>query len=504
MTRRISVPVIKQPQNHFLHADSGSVESKNIQDDSDKMFHPEPDLALISELLQTIEHNPLAQEAHLLLMQHYAMCSWHDAAKEEAHRVLQIDSTVKEAQKYLEDFRKASLERGGEIAKVMGSAKFARDNVESKKKDLKAIDSREQRAQALTWRPSLFPITSPEASLQELEEGYTALLKDAKLCLSGMNALRSLKAPDCEDHLSDLVALVNGQVSSVVGIKHLENVEAVAEAVVACSSDGSNSGVDVALKDLEDLVNWLIVSGDPAGISIRSQSTSTGKDDQNGTREALVKRVSALKAFLPKLLQPIGDLALMHAGHELLHRKYVNDETMVSFDTVSSIPRATFWSSEDGYAWDMEELVSAITSGKGVMRNPLSKQMFTKTDIRAIIQHPLGNGLRALQLKQSKLKRGVRPETIDELDTLAKILLADMTEDGKPSHLALEAFTSYLETLPTGEQQAIQNLKVPAKDSHTGIAFDGTIGDAVKDVQGNRVCSHKAGDFLAQAVRYLK
>ncbi len=193
----------------------------------------------------------------------------------------------------------------------------------------------------------------------------------------------------------------------------------------------------------------------------------------------------------------------MHAEHEILHRKYINDETM-SFDAISEIPRANFWTSGDGYAWDMEELAAAITSGKGVMRNPLSKQMFTRADIKAIIQHPLGKGLQALQVKQSKLKRGVRPETTKQLDTLAKILLEDMTEDGNPSHVAVEVFVSYLETLPSGEQIAIDDLKVPAKDSHTGMSFDTTISEAMKDVQGNRVCSHKAGDFLAQAVKYLR
>lgn len=468
------------------------------------MSHPEPDLALIGELLQSVERNPLAQEAHLLLMQHYDMCGWHDEAEEEARRLLRIDSTASEARNYLKGVHKASLEPGGRAPEPKWGTTPTSKNVKSEDKHREATSIPEQRAQALTWRPSLFPITSPAASLQELEDGYVALLENAKLCLGETNALRSLKAADCEDQISDLEALANGYVSSVMRVKPQESVRVVAEAIVADGDDGNTNGVDVALKDLEGLARWLMVSGDPAESSIKGKSRLTSNDDQDRIREALVTRVKALKALLPKSLQQIADLAMMHAEHELLHRKYVNDETMVSFDAVSDIPRATFWSSEDGYAWDMEELVGAITSGKGVMRNPLSKKMFTQTDIRAIIQHPLGKGLQALQVGQSKLKRGVRPQTIDELDKLAKSLLADMTEDGKPSHLALEAFVSYLETLPSGEQQAIEGLMVPAKDSHTGIAFDGTIGEAVKDVQGNRVCNHKAGDFLSQAVKYLK
>lgn len=463
------------------------------------MYHAEPDLALISELLELIERNSHAQEAHILLMQHYALCGWQEEAKEEAHIVLQNDSTAKEAQIYLGDLSNGSLGQSVEEGSTKPARKFSR----FKKKPRDTYMSREQSAQTVTWRPNLFRIVSPDASYQELEEGYVALLENAKLCLSETNALRSLKSIDCEDQISDLAALVHGRVSSVVMVKPLEGVKAVAEAIVAASKGGSEKGVDLAFKDLENLAGWLMNSGDLAEGFIKGKGKSTGNDDQDGLRDALVKRVKALKALLPKDLQVTADSAMIHAEHEILHHKYVNDETM-AFEAVSDIPRATFWSSEDGYAWDMEELVRAITSARGVMRNPLSKQMFTKTDIRAIIQHPLGKGVQALRVEQSKLKRGVRPKTIDELDTLANTLLADNTEDGKPSHLALETFVSYLETLPSGEQQAIEDLKVPAKDSHTGIAFDTTIGEAVKDVQGNRVCIHKAGDFLAQAVKYLR
>ena len=139
-----------------------------------------------------------------------------------------------------------------------------------------------------------------------------------------------------------------------------------------------------------------------------------------------------------------------------------------------------------------------------MMRNPLSKQMFTRADIRAIIQHPFGKRLQALRVEQSNLKPGVRPQTIDKLDRLAKVLLVDLSKERKPSHLAVEAFLSCLETLPRDEQKAVDNLKVPATDSPTEMAFDMTIGEAVRHVEGNRMCSHKAGDSLAQAVKYLK
>lgn len=481
----------------------GSFESTILYDQSEDSSYPEPDLALISELIETAERNPKAQEARILLMQQYAICGWHDAAKEEAHRVLEIDGSVREAQEYLATPCNVSLRGSDGVSNSGRKTKPVRTNTKSENNREDATRLERQRARSSAWRPTLVPITSPVASLKELEDGYVALLNNAESLLGEVKLLKDLKAPGCEDMIPDLVAITKGQVSSVVRVKPLESVKLVAETIVADCQNGGQNGLDAAVKDLEDLARWLRKSGDTAKSSAKGRSRSAGIDDQDGVREALVKRVKALKALLPSNLQALADPAMMHAEHEFLHRKYINDETM-SFDPISEIPRSNFWASEDGYAWDMEELAGSIRSGKGVMRNPLSKQMFTRADIRTIIQHPLGKGLQALRVEQSKLKRGVRPQTIDELDKLAKVLLGDLTEDGKPSHFAVEVFVSYLETLPKSEQKAVDDLKVPAKDSHTGMSFDSTIGEAVKDVQGNRVCSHKAGDFLTQAVKHLR
>ena len=484
-------------------SDSGSIESASTPDDIEVAPHPAPDLELITELIEMIERNPRGKEIRVLLMQHYAICGWHVAAKEEAHRVLDIDPTAQEAQSYLEKHSEVESRGGDGAANGKKEAKSSKDTIKSKGKHGEVTLLRRQGAQAPPWQPSLHPITSVATSQRELEDGYVALFESAKLCLRETKLVKDLKVSQCENQISDLEALANGQVSRVVRFKPLEGVKVVAKAIVADSTDGDRNGLNAAVKDLEDLARWCRKSGDSAESSGKGKSRSTGCDDQDRIREARVKRVKALKALLPKSLQPLADLALMHEDHEILHRKYTNNETM-TLDPISDIPRAKFWTSEDGYAWDMEELARAIASGKGVMRNPLSKQMFTRADIRAIVQHPLGKGLQALQVEQSKLKRGVRLQTIDELDRLANLLQGDDSEDGKQSHLAVEAFVSCLETLPDGEQKAIGNLNVPAKDSHTGMAFDATIGEAVRDVEGNRICSHKAGDLLSQAVKFLR
>lgn len=58
--------------------------------------------------------------------------------------------------------------------------------------------------------------------------------------------------------------------------------------------------------------------------------------------------------------------------------------------------------------------------------------------------------------------------------------------------------------VPDLEQKAIEALKCPAKDSHTGMAYDSSIGEAVRDAKGNRVCFHKTGDFVGQAAAHLR
>ena len=476
--------------------------TQDAHDRSEDVTYSDPDLALISELIENIESSPHAQEPRVLLMQHYAICGWHDAAKEEARQALKVDRNAKEARSFLETSCKITqrVDSGNRRTKARPAGFVSKSN----KKFPDPTDCKNQRAQPPKWRPSLVQIESLGVSLKELEDGYVALLKDAELLLNETKLLKQLRAPVSDHQTSDLIRLSKGHINSVVRSETLEGVKKVAEAIVADDKEGSLTGLSAAMKDLEKLAKWLKKPENHVKGFSKGKSRSTGSDEQDQIREALVKRVNALKALLPESLQPIADLALMHADHEILHREYVNQDTFVALDPVTDIPRENFWSSEDGYAWDMAELAGWIKSGKGIMRNPLSKQMFSRADIRAILQHPLGKGLQALGVEQSKLRRGVRPQTIDELDTLAKVLLKDMTEDGKPSHLATEAFVSYLETLPRGEQKAIDDLKVPAKDSHTGIPFDSTIGQTVKDIQGNRVCSHKAGDFLAQAVKYLR
>jgi hypothetical protein len=109
-----------------------------------------------------------------------------------------------------------------------------------------------------------------------------------------------------------------------------------------------------------------------------------------------------------------------------------------------------------------------------------------------------------MQVEQSKLKHGVRPKTVEQLDKMSVILLADQSSDQMESRHVVDEFATYLATLPLSEQSALDELRVPATDTHTGQPFDTSIGEAVRDAQGNRVCFHKTGDLIRQAVNFLR
>jgi hypothetical protein len=424
-----------------------------------------PDMALINELYDAIEQHPPAIEARKLLVQHYLLVGWTDAANDAITELLKLASK-------------------DDLTKISSSASTANT--------LQA----EPRASTptTTYKPILpLHIDDSQSASQEFAKDYGALRERAKKLQNELRLVSNLplqheNALIFEKLTHDINALADGHIRLAVRVRQPGSVK-----LVARKMEGKpHQALEIAISDLTDMANWLRLAD--------SQQPTL---DNDAVREALAKRVRALIAALPAELQDHASSALMHVEHEILRREYVCKETMIGGDPIADIPRANFWVSEDGYAWDMEELAQAIKSNDGVMRNPLSKQMFTPNDVRAIIKHPLGKGLAALQIEQSKLSKGVRPATVKRLAELAKVLGADMSDDQMASRHAIDDFLAYVATLPDTEQKSIDKLRVPAKDSHTGLPFDSTIGEAVRDAKGNRVCIHKTAEFIGQAARHL-
>jgi hypothetical protein len=249
----------------------------------------------------------------------------------------------------------------------------------------------------------------------------------------------------------------------------------VREAARKILSDPTRSQ-ELIVQDFEAVVHWS-----------KSQSPSLHLDR---IRDKLVKRKALLDAALPESLGSLSSAALSIVERGYLQKKYVNSETMYG-DKVEDIPQANFFVSEDNYAWDMDELAKAIDVNGGVMRNPLSRELFCESDIRMIVEHPLGKRLKPLQEAQNRMKKGFRSSTISWVEKLGGIMLNDQSNDAGPSRKAINEFLAYVVTLPQLEQQTINSLKIPARDSRTRQAFDYTIGESVRDAKANTTCFHK-------------
>ncbi|KAF2640489.1 hypothetical protein P280DRAFT_320250 [Massarina eburnea CBS 473.64] len=437
----------------------------------------EPDMVLISELLETMARHPPAIAARKLLVEHYVAVGWLDAAKEnlaELKKSHPQDSDVVRLSAIVEKPSEPAHEA------VRNSTKQSCKAPKPLRKPVKQ-----------TRQPPPPKLNGDlEGARKELAEGYTSLRLKANAILTNLKYLAALQKRNGlpqSDNTARIQRIVDGRKPDV-GQGPPGSIRGVARAVCA----NSEKALDIIIADLEETMNW-----------IRSPHGKPSGADNDTVRDALIKRSQALKDTLPETLRIHCEMGLLHMEHENLERNYVNDETMYG-DLVKDIPREDFYVTEDNYAWDLTELVQAITVNGGVMRNPLSKVIFTPKDIRGILAHPHGKSLAALQVEQHEMSQGVRLETILQLENLAKVMLDDNSQDQLPTRLAIDEFMAYVARLPELEQKAINGLRCPAKDSHTGQAYDLSIGEAVRDAKANRICSHKTGDFIRQAAAFLR
>lgn len=418
--------------------------------------------AIIADLLDTVDQDPSSIEARRVLAQQYELFGWTDAAAEQIRTILSLHPGDEEATAWL----LAHLHNGYD-----------------------SIPTNQQ-------SPTPNPIGAKShhhktCTLQDLQTSYKTLMANSKALSLELQIFQDLCGPkhNFAGEIADLKAIAEGRLTSVVKVRPPPAARAVAAKIKTVSTQAAKE--EIAFNDLEANARWL-----------RNRNTDTTND---ALRTALLKRATAIQSSLPKDLSQIEDTAFMHVEHEVILKVYLNpsNETMLG-DPVTSIPRHSFLATEDGYAWDMFELASAIKANGGVMRNPLSREMFSAEDVGRIVRHPLGSELGAMRLKQKELSNGVRRETINRLEEMTKVLLDDQSADAAPSRAAVEAFTLYTATLPMAEQEALEELKVPATDSHTGNPFDTTVGDAVRDAKANRQCFHKTADFLRQAAKWLR
>lgn len=285
-----------------------------------------------------------------------------------------------------------------------------------------------------------------EPARQDLTQGYQALRTKAKFVLTDLLNLQKLQKKaglPTSDNVAKIRALAqDGSESFVAESGPPPSARSVARTI----RDSTKDAATIAFKDLEDTMNWT-----------RRPNGKPSRANNDAVRDVLVKRSEAVGSSLPDELRIHYEVALMHLEHELLERNYANTETMLG-DEVKDIPRANFYATEDNYAWDMDELVQAIKANSGIFRNALTKEMFTPKDVKGILLHPLGRGLAALGVEQHEMSKGIRPETIVQMENLSRILLEDQSADTIPSRRAVDEFLTYVATCKCSTTPGLQDI----------------------------------------------
>ena len=308
---------------------------------------------------------------------------------------------------------------------------------------------------------------------KRLEDGYRSLKREAEILKVELESpyFRNI-SKDQDKILSDLHSISNGNVAFAISVNQPVSAREAAKQVLA----KPERATELIFEDFEDIIRW--VTG------------QTGEFDTDKIRQRLLKRRVQLEAALPVSMQQNIEAAFRQTEREHLQKKYTNRETMLG-DKIEDIPKANFFASEDNYAFDMEELAQAIAAQDGVMRNPLSRQMFSESDIRTILEHPLGKRLKPLGEAQHRLKKGVRLATIAKIDELGDIMLNDQSMDAGHSRKTIDEFLAFVATLPSTEQRTIRQLKIPGVDKNTGQPFDYSIAESVNDARAGTTCYHK-------------
>lgn len=373
-------------------------------------------MVLISELLEEIHRNPPAVAACKLLVEHYTAVGWLEAALEKVVELKKIAPNDPEIARLA-----STLERRPQPPVAPQRTPIA------PAKPLPKPTGRHVPQAPISSDADL------HAARKDLKDGYTALLSKATNHLVNIKRLGNLMKKNGmpETKKSErMEALLEGRRVETIQKNAPSSLKSVARAILS----DPDKAIDLVIADLEDTMHWV---HKPNGVS------SGTNDDQ--IRDILVKRVQTLKTSLPEKLEMHCEIGLMHVVRENLSKTYANEETMYG-DDVKDIPRKDFYVTEDNYAWDVTELAQAIRSNNGVMRNPLTKDMFTQKDIRGILMHPQGKTLAALQVQQHEMAKGVRLATIDEMEKLAGVLLGDDSQDQLPSRLAVDQFLAYTAT----------------------------------------------------------
>lgn len=391
-----------------------------------------PDVAYIGELLENISRFPPAITARKLLIQHYMAVGneWVAGALEETEKLKALAPADPDVSEYLGLLKKDPTPLFPENPRNQ----IGQMHIPDTKADQYAVNPVSKPESKRHDLNSAHSVGDLDDVQQDLTTGYRNVRAKAAHAITNLLRLQNIRnkagLPESRNLAKIQVIARAGSSDPPTSVHSPGSARLVARRI----RDNPGEATSLIIADLENTLKWTRASlHHPCGANTEY------------FRDALVKRRNAIDSVIPDQLKAHCELGFMHVEHENLKRNYVNDETMLG-DVVKDIPRDDFYVTEDNYAWSMGELVQAIQANSGVFRNPLSKEMFTPKDVKGILMHPTGQTLAAIQVEQRKMSKGVRTATIDQMEKLSLVLLADQSSDAVPSRTAVDEFLLYVAT----------------------------------------------------------
>lgn len=178
-----------------------------------------------------------------------------------------------------------------------------------------------------------------------------------------------------------------------------------------------------------------------------------------------------------------------------------NEDTLIMFDDILTIPKEKRIKTADGYCFDIEELAESILSSKA-LNNPLTRQLLSDQDIKDIMSH---NGLNAGKREQlkalhkqmiensSSLERAYKqhPELVTKfiqaLNIAAVTCMSDYTKYFEASQKALSMLGDVISRFP----QPYLLVAATIKDKSGAMDLNGILQMA------HATCIHGIGYRLA-------
>ncbi|KZO91180.1 hypothetical protein CALVIDRAFT_602424 [Calocera viscosa TUFC12733] len=187
-------------------------------------------------------------------------------------------------------------------------------------------------------------------------------------------------------------------------------------------------------------------------------------------------------------------------AEKLTPKLYRNETTIVGMVPISEVDPKYLLVTSDNYAWDIQELVLLIESKHGVFTNGYTRLGFNAQDVKAIITHPSGEGLRLSKLESDNaaLRKKIPAYIFTKLHAVGRICVAQVGEDYSQSTEAIVELKSYLEHMPPEIKDALEKAPFEVTDTHSRLPFRDTIMHELELVTSAGDCIHRFGDFLMQ------